>query len=52
VQPGLIVPVATAAPALPDKPAVAVGPFQNMSGDVEQKYFVDGRVEDVIAAGS
>jgi hypothetical protein len=46
----LIVPVAAAAPALPDKPAIAVMPFENMSGDVEQEYFVDGLVEDIITA--
>jgi adenylate cyclase len=34
--------------ALPDKPSVAVLPFQNMSGDPEQDYFVDGMVEDII----
>jgi adenylate cyclase len=34
--------------ALPDKPSIAVLPFQNMSGDTEQEYFVDGIVEDVI----
>jgi hypothetical protein len=32
--------------ALPDKPSIAVLPFQNMSGDPEQKYFVDGMVEE------
>ena len=31
-----------------DKPTIAVLPFQNMSGDPEQKYFVDGMVEDII----
>jgi TolB-like protein len=49
----LIVPVVTATPAalaLPDKPSVAVMPFQNMSGDPEQEYFVDGLVEDIITA--
>ena len=34
--------------ALPDKPSIAVLPFQNMSGDSEQEYFVDGMVEDII----
>jgi adenylate cyclase len=34
--------------ALPDKPSIAVLPFQNMSGDTEQEYFVDGMVEDII----
>ncbi|CAN5187399.1 adenylate/guanylate cyclase domain-containing protein [soil metagenome] len=33
--------------ALPDKPSIAVLPFQNMSGDVEQDYFADGMVEDI-----
>ncbi len=33
---------------LPDKPSIAVLPFQNMSGDVEQDYFADGMVEDII----
>ena len=36
-----------AALALPDKPSIAVLPFQNMSGDPEQEYFVDGMVEDI-----
>ena len=34
--------------ALPEKPSIAVLPFQNMSGDFEQDYFVDGMVEDII----
>jgi TolB-like protein/class 3 adenylate cyclase len=34
--------------ALPDKPSIAVLPFQNMSGDPEQEYFVDGMVEDIV----
>jgi TolB-like protein/class 3 adenylate cyclase len=34
--------------SLPDKPSVAVLPFQNMSGDSEQEYFADGMVEDII----
>jgi hypothetical protein len=33
---------------LPDKPSLAVLPFQNMSGDPEQQYFVDGMVDDII----
>src|SRR4051794_145715 len=38
------------APALafPDKPFIAVLPFQNMSGDQEQEYFADGLAEDII----
>jgi adenylate cyclase len=36
--------------ALPDKPSIAVLPFQNMSGDPEQDYFADGVVEDIITA--
>ena len=48
--------LATAAPphatdvrlTLPDKPSIAVLPFENMSGDPEQAYFVDGLVEDII----
>jgi adenylate cyclase len=52
------VPGATASPViseakllpLPDKPSIAVLPFQNMSGDPEQEYFADGVVEDIITA--
>jgi TolB-like protein/Tfp pilus assembly protein PilF len=36
--------------ALPDRPSVAVLPFQNMSSDPEQDYFSDGIVEDIITA--
>src|SRR5262249_1225901 len=35
---------------LPDKPSIAVLPFQNMSGDQEQEYFADGMVEEIITA--
>jgi adenylate cyclase len=35
---------------LPNKPSIAVLPFQNMSGDTEQEYFADGIVEDLITA--
>jgi TolB-like protein len=38
------------APVLPDKPSIAALPFHNLSGDPEQEYFVDGVVEDIIAA--
>jgi adenylate cyclase len=50
-----VAPVQPAAPekptahlALPDKPSIAVLPFQNMSDDPSQDYFVDGMVEDII----
>ena len=35
---------------LPDKPSIAVLPFDNMSGDLEQKYFSDGITEEIITA--
>ena len=35
---------------LPDKPSIAVLPFQKMSGDPEQEYFADGMVEEIITA--
>jgi adenylate cyclase len=38
------------APALPDKPSIAVLPFENMSGDPEQEYFADGMVEEITTA--
>ena len=34
--------------ALPDKPSIAVLPFQNMSGDADQEFFADGIAEDII----
>jgi adenylate cyclase len=45
------IPRPQAAPLLlPDKPSIAVLPFQNMSGDPEQEYFADGMVEEIITA--
>jgi adenylate cyclase len=38
------------APPLPDKPSLAVLPFENMSGAPEQEYFADGMVEEIITA--
>jgi adenylate cyclase len=35
---------------LPDKPSIAVLPFENMSGDADQEYFADGMVEEIITA--
>ncbi|MFY9956236.1 adenylate/guanylate cyclase domain-containing protein [Bradyrhizobium sp.] len=49
VQPGSLVGQAPAL-ALPDKPSIAVLPFQNMSGDPEQEYFADGTVEEITTA--
>lgn len=40
-------PVAAALP-LPDKPSIAVLPFQNMSGDPAQEHFADGMTEDIL----
>jgi adenylate cyclase len=43
-----IAPTAGPTLALPDKPSIAVLPFQNISGDPEQEYFADGMVDDII----
>jgi adenylate cyclase len=48
-----VAPTAAASPVasrLSDKPSIAVLPFQNMSGDLEQEYFADGMVEEIITA--
>jgi DNA-binding winged helix-turn-helix (wHTH) protein len=37
-------------PPLPDRPAIAVLPFKNMTGDPQQEYFSDGISEDIITA--
>src|SRR5436190_9495047 len=37
-------------PPVPNKPSIAVLPFENMSGDPEQEYFADGMVEEIITA--
>src|SRR5262249_2962948 len=43
-------PTSRSALALPDKPSIAVLPFQNISGDPEQEYFADGMVEEITTA--
>jgi TolB-like protein len=40
----------TPALALPDKPSIAILPFENLSGDPEQEYFADGMVEEITIA--
>jgi len=41
---------AKSSPPLPDKPSIAVLPFQNVSGDPEQEYFADGMVDEITMA--
>jgi len=38
------------APPLPDKPSIAILPFENLSGDPQQDYFADGMVEEITMA--
>jgi adenylate cyclase len=40
----------TTALALPERPSIAVLPFQNMSGDPEREYFADGMVDEIITS--
>lgn len=47
---GALIDSLNAAPPLPDKPSIAVLPFENMSGDHEQEYFADGMVEEITTA--
>ncbi|RXG86280.1 MULTISPECIES: winged helix-turn-helix domain-containing tetratricopeptide repeat protein [Bradyrhizobium] len=49
-EPGRGAPAPQPTLALPDRPAIAVLPFTNMSGDREQDYFSDGISEDIITA--
>src|SRR6478736_8972848 len=50
-RPAATASIGTAEPLpLPDKPSIAVLPFQNMSGDPEQEYFADGMVEEITTA--
>jgi TolB-like protein len=50
VQPNATVGSAKPILPLPDKPSIAVLPFENLSGDREQEYFADGIVEEIITA--
>jgi adenylate cyclase len=45
-----ITPILGSSLPLPDKPSIAVLPFANMTGDLEQDYFADGMVEEIITA--
>ena len=48
--PAAAVPTRDSAPALPDKPSIAVLPFANLGTDPEQGYFVDGMTEEIATA--
>jgi adenylate cyclase len=47
---GALIDRLSAAPPLPEKPSIAILPFENMSGDPEQEYFADGMVEEITTA--
>jgi DNA-binding winged helix-turn-helix (wHTH) protein len=47
-QPVTTAPSISGTHSLPDRPSIAVLPFYNMSDDVQQEYFADGIVEDII----
>jgi adenylate cyclase len=49
-RPSADTPPAKEFPRQPDKPSIAVLPFDNLSGDGEQEYFADGVVEEIITA--
>jgi len=48
--PDMAAPSGDRAPPLPEKPSIAVLPFQNLSGDPDQDYFADGMVEEITTA--
>jgi adenylate cyclase len=48
--PSRAAPPVAAPPPVPDKPSIAVMPFENLSGDREQEYFAEGMVEEIITA--
>jgi TolB-like protein len=48
--PALPIAAGSSNPTLPDRPSIAVLPFQNMSADPEQEYFADGMADEIITA--